>query len=158
MALDFIPIPYIPSHPPLVLSISIIICFSMVFFAFYKRILDIPGALAALAQGLIISIFSDIYWLLSLILFLMVASFVTRIKYTYKKQMGLAEGRIGERGINNVIAIGFIPSFIALFSHNLDQNYAGLAGILFLLILPLLFFLKTPENVAGAAPVHVEME
>ena len=33
-----------------------------------------------------------------------------------------------------------------------------LAGILFLIVIPLLLFLKTPDNMAGAEHVHVEME
>lgn len=127
-----VPILLIPTHSPLTLSISMILCFSMTFFAFYKRILDIKGALAALALGLVISIFSDIYWLLALICFLIFSSLVTRIKFNYKKQHGLAEGRIGERGIGNVIAVGFIPGFIALFSYHLDKVHPGLAGLLFL--------------------------
>jgi uncharacterized protein (TIGR00297 family) len=126
------PILQIPTHSPLTLSISMIICFSMTFFAFYKRILDIKGALAALALGLVISIFSDIYWLLALICLLITSTMVTRVKFNYKKQHGLAEGKIGERGINNVIAIGFIPGFIALFSYHLDKVHPGLAGLLFL--------------------------
>lgn len=127
-----IPILQIPTHSPLTLSISMILCFSMTFFAFYKRILDIKGALAALALGLVISIFSDIYWLLALICFLIPTSLVTRVKFNYKRQHGLAEGKIGERGINNVMAVGFIPGFIAFFSYHLDKVHPGLSGLLFL--------------------------
>jgi len=130
-----IPILHIPSHSPITLSISMIICFSMTFFAFYKRILDIKGALAALALGLIISIFSDIYWLMALVGLLVLTSLVTRVRFNYKRQHGLAEGKIGERGINNVIAVGFIPGFIALFSYHLDNVHPGLAGLLFLVSL-----------------------
>lgn len=120
---------------PLFLAISIIICFAMTFFAFYKRLLDIKGAIGALAIGLIISIFTDITWLLALIGFLVASSLVTRVKINYKKKKGLAEGKKGERGLNNVIANGFIPCFIALFSYHLDQSMAGMAGFLFLVSL-----------------------
>jgi uncharacterized protein (TIGR00297 family) len=130
-----LPLIAIPSHDPLVLAISIIICFSMTFFAFYKRLLDIKGAIGALAMGLIISIFAHLTWLLAVVAFLLVSSMVTRVKIGYKRRKGLAEGKKGERGINNVIANGFVPCFIAFFSYHLDQSLPGLAGLLFLVSL-----------------------
>jgi uncharacterized protein (TIGR00297 family) len=126
----------ITSHEqPLILAIAIIISFSMTFFAFYKRLLDIKGAIGALAVGLIICIFTDITWLLAVIAFLVTGSVVTRIKLKHKRKRGIAEGKLGERGLNNVMANGFIPCFIAFFSYHLDQSLTGLAGLLFLVSL-----------------------
>jgi uncharacterized protein (TIGR00297 family) len=126
----------ITSHEhPFILAIAIIISFSMTFFAFYKRLLDIKGAIGALAVGLIISIFTDITWLFAVIAFLVAGSVVTRVKLKHKRKKGIAEGKLGERGLNNVIANGFIPCFIAFFSYHLDQSLTGLAGLLFLVSL-----------------------
>lgn len=107
----------------------------MTFFAFYKNLLDIKGAIGALALGLVISIFTDMTWLLAVLFFLIASSMITKVKYSYKRKKGVADGKIGERGINNVIANGFVPGFIAFFSHPLDQALPGLAGAVFLVSL-----------------------
>jgi len=135
MSLLDIPTITIPSHNPIVLAISIIICFILTFFAFYKRLLDIKGAIGALAMGLIICIFTNITWLLAVVVFLFASSSVTRLKLSYKRKKGVAEGKKGERGLNNVIANGFIPCFIAFFAIHLDKTLPGLAGLLFLVSL-----------------------
>ena len=85
------------------------ICLGLGIFSYIENILDLKGAIASFFVGLIVGLIGDIYWLLALILYLVVAYSVTKVKYSIKKKWGVAQGKKGERGWRNVIANGITP-------------------------------------------------
>ena len=119
----------IPDHSLLELSISVVLCVILGLYSFWRKILDLKGAAASLIVGLVIAIFANIYWLITLIGFLMVTYFVTKLDFNYKKIHGVAQGRFGERSIINVISNGSIPAVIVLFRFQLGYPLAGLLFI-----------------------------
>lgn len=119
----------IPGHSMIELNFSIILCIVLSFFAYWREILDFKGAIAAFFIGIVIAIFTNIYWLITLICFLCVTFIVTRFDFSYKKSHGLAQGKHGERGLRNVMANGTIPILIAVFRYQLGTPLASLLFI-----------------------------
>jgi uncharacterized protein (TIGR00297 family) len=93
------------------------------------KILDAGGSILAMVVGLLISLFTDLSWLMVLLLFLVTTFWVTRYNYQLKKGRGLAEGRTGERGARNVLANGLVPTVIAVFASVFGMAIAGLLFI-----------------------------
>jgi uncharacterized protein (TIGR00297 family) len=119
----------IPDHSLLELAISLMLCVFLGFYSYWRQILDLKGATASFIVGLVIAIFANIYWLITLIGFLMVTYFVTKLDFSYKKVHGVAQGRFGERSIINVIANGSIPMVIVIFRFQLGYPLTGLLFI-----------------------------
>ena len=119
-----------PEHTLLELSISITLCLLLAFFAYWRRILDASGSIASFIIGIVISIFGNIYWLITLICFLIVTFVVTKVDFSYKQEHGVAQGKHGERNAKNVLANGLIPAIIPIFRYWLGDP---LAGVLFII-------------------------
>jgi uncharacterized protein (TIGR00297 family) len=119
----------IPEHSVLELSISLVLCILLGVFAYWRGILDTSGAAASFVIGLIIAIFTNIYWLITLICFLIVTYAATRLQFNYKVAKGVAQGKAGERSAINVLSNGSIPAFIAVLSFHLGYPIAGLLFI-----------------------------
>ena len=118
----------VPDHTVLELLLSLTLCMILGLFAYWRGILDASGATASFMIGLIIAVFANIYWLITLICFLIFTYIVTKIDFSYKILHGVAQGRYGERSAVNVLANGSIPALIAVFRFQLGYP---LAGILF---------------------------
>ena len=108
---------------------TILVCILLGFFAVSEKILDRKGAICASIIRAVIAIAADFFWLLILILFLAMNHFVTITKYGYKVKKGLAEGKKGMRGLDNVLANGLIPGIIAFGGVYLEK---GVAPVLYL--------------------------
>jgi uncharacterized protein (TIGR00297 family) len=119
----------IPDHSIEELLVSLILCAILAGFAYKYNILDFKGGILALGIGIIISIFADVYWLITLIFFLAVTYIVTIFNYEYKKSKGVAQGLRGERGIRSVFANGTFPAAIAFFRAFLGDYNATLLYI-----------------------------
>ncbi len=109
--------------------VAFVLCIGLAIFAYHRRILDKKGSVLAFFVGLIISLITDIYWLLTLVLFLVVTYGVTMMKYELKAKMGVAEPRRGKRSWRNVIANGAMPIAIVIISPFIDM---GLAAFLYI--------------------------
>jgi uncharacterized protein (TIGR00297 family) len=118
-----------PEHSVLELLVSLLFCVLLAVFAYWREILDTKGAALAFVIGIIIAIFGNIYWLITLICFLIVTYIVTKLDFSYKQTYGLAQGKKGERNATNVLANGSIPAVIAVFSFQLGYPLAGLLFI-----------------------------
>jgi uncharacterized protein (TIGR00297 family) len=119
----------IPEHTIIELSISFLICLSLGFFSYWRKILDGAGAAASFVIGIVIAVFANIFWLITLICFLIITYIVTRFDFSYKQIHGVAQGKHGERGIRNVLANGSIMAFIAVFRFQLGYPMAGILFI-----------------------------
>jgi uncharacterized protein (TIGR00297 family) len=120
----------VASHSPPELLLSVLLCVLLGVFAHRRNILDARGSLMAVVVGLLISFFTDLAWLMVLLLFLITTFAVTRYNFQLKKKQGLAEGRAGERGVRNVLANGLVPTVVAVFATSVFGM--GIAGILFI--------------------------
>ena len=119
----------IPEHTTFELIISLILCIGLAVISYWYQILDARGAIASFAVGLIIAVFANIYWLITLICFLVITFAVTVIEFKYKIAHGVAQGRHGERGVASVMANGSILTFIAVFRFQLGYPIAGILFI-----------------------------
>ena len=119
----------IPSHTAAEFSISLILCILLALFAYLRGILDSSGSLAAFTIGIVIAIFGNIYWLLTLISFLIVTFIVTKLGFSNKQSKGVAQGKHGERNARNVLANGMLPALIPILIPWLGWKVTGLLFI-----------------------------
>jgi len=92
----------------------IVVSFSLVFYAYYSRVLDIGGSVLAFLICFISGTFGHWSWLLILLLFVGSSFLATRFAIVYKKALGVEESDEGTRGGSNVISNGILPPLIAL--------------------------------------------
>ncbi|MBI2079922.1 DUF92 domain-containing protein [Candidatus Micrarchaeota archaeon] len=76
-------------------------------------LLDKKGVTIAILMGLIILIFSNIRYLVAMLVFLFLAVIATKYRHEKKKSMGIYEH---ERGWINVLSNGVVPTFLAILS------------------------------------------
>ena len=119
----------IPEHSTLEISISVTLCLLLSVFACWRKILDISGSIASFIIGIVIAIFGNIYWLITLICFLLVTFIVTRLHFKYKQEHGVAQGKHGERNAKNVFANGLLPALIPILRYWLGDPVAGVLFI-----------------------------
>ena len=80
------------------------------------RPLDKEGALLAVAMGFIIFLFGGLNYLLLMLIFFALALLATGYENAIKREMGLYEH---ERGWENVLSNGLLPTILAFFSNTL---------------------------------------
>ncbi|MEM2935313.1 MAG: DUF92 domain-containing protein [Candidatus Thermoplasmatota archaeon] len=102
-----------------ILILKILICLIFGILSFYFRILDLTGAISAVAIGMAIVVTEGFRWFFLLFIFLFIGAIVTRYGHNFKKRR-LLERK--SRKASNVIANGIIPAFIALFSFYLNKD------------------------------------
>lgn len=77
------------------------------------KVLDTKGILLALFFGFILFTFGGFSYLILMLVFFFLAILVTRYEYELKRDLGLYEH---ERGWENVLSNGLLPSILALLS------------------------------------------
>ncbi len=97
--------------------IALLFCGGFGFVAYGMRVLDVAGSVLAFAMALVIVISPGGYlWLLLLIGFVGFGFLVTKLFWSKKVEMGVAEGKKGVRGWRNVAANGLVPAIMALLA------------------------------------------
>ncbi|MGA1820639.1 MAG: DUF92 domain-containing protein [Thermoplasmatota archaeon] len=122
----------IPQPGWITFALGLSLCILLGIFAYFKKVFDLKASILASALGFVIIVYSDFFWFLLLLLFLIVSYAVTMWRYSFKNRNGYSEGIVGERGVRNVMANGAIPFVIVFTSGLLDELSAGLAGFLFM--------------------------
>ena len=97
--------------------LTVLTCTALAVIAYYRKILDRNGCILAFLMGLIIGFFGSVVWLVLLLIFLFSSFAATRYKYELKKKRNVAEAKGGRRGLENVLANGFVPMVIAILSY-----------------------------------------
>ena len=82
--------------------------------AFFARSIDLPGALAAVAIGTVITTALGLPGLALMVAFFVLGSAVTRLGYRRKAERGIAQERGGARGWAHACANGAVPALLAL--------------------------------------------
>lgn len=97
--------------------IALLFCGGFGFVAYGMRVLDVAGSILAFAMALVIVVSPGGYlWLLLLIGFVGFGFVVTKLFWSKKVAMGVAEGKKGVRGWRNVAANGLVPAIMALLT------------------------------------------
>ena len=78
------------------------------------RLLTKGGCVSAAIVGFAIGGFGGLDWLLLLILFALLGFAATRLGFTKKRDMGVQEGKRGERGYRNILGVGIPPAIAAV--------------------------------------------
>lgn len=78
------------------------------------RLLTKGGCVSAAIVGFAIGGFGGLDWLLLLILFALLGFAATRLGFTRKRDMGVQEGKRGERGYRNILGVGIPPVIAAV--------------------------------------------
>lgn len=123
----------LPTPGWITLWLALGLCFLLGVFAYFKKVFDLKASITASLIGFIIIIYTDFFWFMLLLIFLIISYFVTIWKYSVKYKNGHSEGLVGERGVKNVIANGIIPLSVVVLSGLLDEIAAGLSGFLFII-------------------------
>jgi len=122
----------IPQPGWITFALGLSLCVLLGIFAYFKKVFDLKASILASVLGFIVIIYSDFFWFLLLLLFLIVSYTVTMWRYSVKNKNGSSEGLAGERGVRNVLANGAVPLVIVITSRLLDELSTGLAGFLFI--------------------------
>ena len=109
------------------------LCLAIAVIAFKRGLLDRSGIAAAVAVGLLIGVLGHPAWLIVLLVYLVSSFAATRYRFQKKQEMGVAEGRRGERSWKNVVANGSPPAAVAAFAGLLPELFpGGISGLVFL--------------------------
>ncbi|MBX8632397.1 MAG: DUF92 domain-containing protein [Thermoplasmata archaeon] len=95
---------------------SLLISAGLSLLAFRQKLLTRDGSVSAFLISSIIGVFGGLSWLLTILSFVLAAFVTTRFRLLEKAGKGLQEGRMGERGMLNVIANSLPGVFIAVLS------------------------------------------
>jgi len=99
------------------LAISLVLVSGLLIISMAKDLLDKGGVIAALIVGLTISLLGHWTWLVVLMTFLIVGSFVTKWRFEEKAKISAEEANDGVRGWKNVMANGGMASIVAISHH-----------------------------------------
>lgn len=117
---------------PFMIKIAIALCGLIALYVYLEGVLNIYGSLSAFFMGLLIILFTDVFFFILLLVFLFFTYAVTVWKYEYKRSRGLGEGLRGERGLKNVLSNGVVATAVAVLYGPLEGLSPGLAPFLFL--------------------------
>jgi len=101
----------------LAIVLTLLTCTALSVIAYIRKILDRDGCVLAFIMGMVIGLFGNVVWLVLLLIFLFSSFAATRYKYELKKKRKVAEAKGGKRGLQNVLANGYVPMIIALLSY-----------------------------------------
>ena len=86
------------------------------------KLLTVNGCLGAAAVGFVIGALGGVDWLALLILFALAGFAATKAGFTKKREMGVQEGKHGERGMKNILGVA-IPALIMAVLNGLLPQY-----------------------------------
>src|SRR5882672_7449278 len=98
------------SFPLANLAVVVGVCAAIAVVSYKKQLLDRSGIVAAVATGLVIGLLGDPAWLFVLLVYMVSSFAATKLRFQRKLEMGVAEGKRGERTWHNVLANGLIPT------------------------------------------------
>lgn len=96
--------------------------------AYWKRSIDVPGAVSAIAIGVAITVGLDWHGLVVMIAFFVLGTAATKTGYRLKAARGIAQEKGGARGWRNAWANGGVAAFLALMAA-LDPAHAALYAV-----------------------------
>lgn len=109
------------------------VCAAIAGLSIKRQLLDLQGTAAAVAVGLVIGVLGHPAWLFVLLVYMVSSFAATRYRFERKLQLGVAEGKRGERSWRNVAANGAVPAVVAAVAGLYPQALPpGTSGFVFL--------------------------
>ena len=100
---------------PLINTILVILLpLALALFAYKKNLMTIWATVTSFVQAEIIGFCTNIWWVLAFFMFPVMAFIATKWKLKEKMELGLQEGKKGERSVLNLLGVGTIPVVIAI--------------------------------------------
>ncbi|TGC08765.1 DUF92 domain-containing protein [Methanolobus halotolerans] len=113
------------SVPPSQMSIALIFSLVLGYFAYRTRIADLSALFSAALLGVLIIVFSEVFWFILLLTFFILGGVFTKYKYKYKKSIGLAQSEGGVRSYENVFSNSTAALVLAI-CYGIYPQYAEL--------------------------------
>ncbi|MBQ4368343.1 MAG: DUF92 domain-containing protein [Candidatus Methanomethylophilus sp.] len=100
---------------PLVNTVLVILLpLALAIFAYKKNLMTVAATVVSFIQAEIIGFCTDIWWVLAFFMFPVMAFIATKWRLKEKMELGLQEGKKGERSVLNLLGVGTIPVVIAI--------------------------------------------
>ena len=100
---------------PLINTILVILLpLALALFAYKKNLMTVWATVTSFVQAEIIGFCTNIWWVLAFFMFPVMAFIATKWKLKEKMELGLQEGKKGERSVLNLLGVGTIPIVIAI--------------------------------------------
>ena len=100
---------------PLINTILVILLpLVLALFAYKKNLMTVWATVTSFVQAEIIGFCTNIWWVLAFFMFPVMAFIATKWKLKEKMELGLQEGKKGERSVLNLLGVGTIPGVIAI--------------------------------------------
>ena len=96
------------------LAIVIVLPLLLALFAYKKNLMTPWATVTAYVLAEIIGLCTNIWWVIAFFMFPIVAFLATKWKLKEKMELGLQEGKKGERSVLNLMGVGAIPAAIAI--------------------------------------------
>jgi uncharacterized protein (TIGR00297 family) len=114
------------------LMVVLALCSILGVLSFRFKMLTASGSVAAFAMGMVIGGMGSVGWLLILVFFTVFGFIVTRYRMGEKKDLGLQEGKGGERTYRNVIANAMVPALVAVIAFSFQAQEEIVPAIVYL--------------------------
>jgi uncharacterized protein (TIGR00297 family) len=101
--------------------------FSMIlgYLAYKTKIADLSALFSATILGVLIIVFSELFWFVLLLTFFILGGAFTKYKYRYKESIGLAQSKGGVRSYENVFSNSTAALVLAI-CYGIYPQYADL--------------------------------
>ncbi|WP_256623476.1 TIGR00297 family protein [Methanolobus chelungpuianus] len=102
------------SVPPSEMFMALMFSLVLGYLAYRARIADLSALFSASLLGVLIIVFSDIFWFILLLTFFILGGAFTKYKYTYKESIGIAQSKDGVRSYENVFSNSMAALVLAI--------------------------------------------
>ena len=109
--------------------VVLILCMVLSALSLYFGLLTKSGSIASFFIGLAIGVLGAPSWLILLILFALLGFIVTKFRMSLKQELGVQEGKKGERTYRNVIANSLVPLLAAICAFASGGEYYNLMAV-----------------------------
>jgi uncharacterized protein (TIGR00297 family) len=113
------------SVPPTQMFIALVFSLVLGYLAYKTKIADLSALFGAALLGVLIIVFSEIFWFILLLTFFILGGAFTKYKYRYKKSIGLAQSDGGVRSYENVFSNSTAALVLAI-CYGIYPQYAEL--------------------------------
>lgn len=112
--------------------VVLILCMVLSALSLYFGLLTKSGSIASFFIGLAIGVLGAPSWLILLILFALLGFIVTKFRMSLKQELGVQEGKKGERTYRNVIANSLVPLLAAICAFASGGEYYNLMAVAYI--------------------------
>ncbi|SFM27533.1 TIGR00297 family protein [Methanolobus profundi] len=92
------------SVPPQQMIFALVFSIILGYLAYRTKIADLSALFSAALLGVLIIVFSELFWFILLLTFFILGGGFTKYKYRYKESIGLAQSKGGVRSYENVFS------------------------------------------------------